>query len=207
MAAAVAAVVIALVLVIPGTRRAVADFFGLGGVTVRHVPPTATTEATLPPKDVGDLGLGRPTTLEAARAQAASPILVPQTLGDPDGVYVMMANGHPVVTLVYGPRPGLPKAPETTVGLLVTELTGRFAPYIEKQVSTGQAERLTVDGQPALWVQGPHTLLYEDDAGEVHTSESRLAANTLVVSRGGTTIRLEGAFDQATAIGLANSLG
>ena len=119
----------------------------------------------------------------------------------------LAANGHPVFTLVYDPRPGLPRAPETTVGLLVTEFAGRFAPYIEKQVSTGQAEQLTVDGQPALWVHGPHTLLYQDDAGEVRTSESRLAANTLVVSRGGTTIRLEGGFDQATAVDLANSLG
>lgn len=208
LAAAVVVVVVTLVLAIPPARKAVADLFGLGGVTIRQVPttvPAVTTAGTSVPVDVGDLGLGTPVTLAEARRLVASPIVVPGELGEPDAVFTSTYNG-PVVTLVYSPRPGLPAAPHTTVGLLITEFAGRFAPYIEKQVGPGQAERITVGGQPALWVDGPHTLIYADESGDVTTSRSRLAASTLIVSRNGTTIRLEGAFDQATAVRLAESL-
>lgn len=209
LAAAVVVAVVALVLAIPPARQAVADLFGLGGVTIQQVPTTVPAGApprTTLPADVDDLGLGTRVTLDEARRLAASPIAVPAELGEPDAVFASTANGHPIVTLVYSPRPGLPAAPQTTVGLLVTEFAGRFAPYIEKQVGPGQAERITVAGQPALWVDGPHTLIYADQGGDVTTSRSRLAASTLIVSRDGTTIRLEGAFDQATAVRLAESL-
>jgi hypothetical protein len=207
LAAVAVALLALLVLVIPPARRAVANLFGLGGVTVRQVPTTVPATLSTVPVDIGDLQLGTPVTLEEARARAASPLFVPTELGDPNAVYAGTANGHPVFTVVYHARPGLPAAPQTSVGLLVTEFAGRFAPYIEKQVGPGQAKRISIGGQPALWIEGPHTLIYADQAGDVSTSRSRLAANTLVVSRGGTTIRLEGAFDQATAVRLARSLG
>jgi hypothetical protein len=79
-------------------------------------------------------------------------------------------------------------------------------PFIDKVVSANQARRFSIDGRPALWVEGAHTIFFDEGGDRVGSSQARLAANTLVVTRGNTTIRLEGAFDEATAIKLAESL-
>jgi hypothetical protein len=144
--------------------------------------------------------------LAAAASQVDFPILTPSRLGEPSQVFLDEVDGHAVVTLLYPSSDLLPSTAETGVGLLVTEFGGTFEPFVEKLVRPGQAQRLVIDGRPAIWVQGPHTIFYERPDGEVGNTSPRLAASTMVVSRLGTTIRLEGAFPREAAVGLVQSL-
>jgi hypothetical protein len=199
VAAGVALLVVAAVPAIPGPRKAVADLFGLGGVEVHQVPTSAPPPPSLP------LDLGTPTTLEAAAASVPFRIFVPTAAGTSPAVFEDTIANREVVSLVYPPGGDLPASDITGVGLLVTEFQGSITPFIGKLTGQG-GQAVTVDGRIALWIQGPHELFYEVTRGEVANAEPRLAANTLVVSRDGTTIRLEGAFDRDTAVRLAESL-
>jgi hypothetical protein len=198
-------IAVAVLVSVPGTRQALADFFGLGGVTIRQsattVPaPSPTAAATTVPLD-----LGEPTTLAAAVDAVPYTVFVPSTLGEPSQVALDTVIGRPVLSLVYGPRPGLPDTTVPGVGLLVTEFGGRIDTMFEKIVHSNQAQRVTVGGWPAIWIEGPHEI-FVVDGGEVVHSSGRLAASTLLLTSGGTTIRLEGDFDQATAIAIAEGL-
>jgi len=200
LVAAVAAVVVAVVLVValPGPRQAVADFLGLGGVTVRQV------SEPLPPELSTELQLGEPTELDALGDigfEVFAPALAP---GEP-AAYVATVDGRRVVSLVYPPAADLPADAGSGVGLLVTEFAGSVEPSISKLVESGQAERFGLDGHPAMWIEGPHTVFFDDGQGTA-ISEPRLTGNTLVLTRDGTTIRLEGSFRRATAVALARSL-
>jgi hypothetical protein len=198
-------VAVAVLVSVPGTRQALADLFGLGGVTIRQVATTVPASSTAAPPTTVPLDLGEPTTLTAAVEAMPFTVFVPSTLGEPDEVALDTVDDRPVLSLVYRPRPGLPATTVPGVGLLVTEFGGRINTMFEKIVHSNQAQRVTVGGWPAIWIEGPHEIFYVD-GGEVVHSSGRLADSTLLLTNGGTTIRLEGAFDQATAIALAEGL-
>jgi len=199
--AAVAVVVIIVVsMALPGPRGAVADLFGLGGVQIRQV----ATTVPLPPPTTLDLGPA--STLDDAPLEVPFQVFVPTAVEGPPQVFTDWVAGRRVLSLVYPAQAGLPPTPGTEIGLLVTEFAGSVEPFIDKVVSANQARRFSIDGRPALWVEGAHTIFFDEGGDRVGSSQARLAANTLVVTRGNTTIRLEGAFDEATAIKLAESL-
>ena len=100
---------------VPAVRDAVLDFLGLQGATVER----RTTLPTPPPER--PLDLGRRTTLESAGEGLAFEPLVPAGLGAPDGVYVGGGVAGGELSLAYLPRPGLPRARSTRLGLLVSE--------------------------------------------------------------------------------------
>jgi hypothetical protein len=205
--ALVVAVLVALAVLVsvPGTRQALADFFGLGGVTIRQSATTVPASASGAPPTTVPLDLGEPTTLAAAVEAVPFTVFVPSTLGEPDEAALDSVDGRPVLSLVYRARPGLPATSVSGVGLLVTEFGGRIDTMFEKIVRSNQAQRVTVGGWPAIWIEGPHEI-FVVDGGEVVHSSARLADSTLLLTNGGTTIRLEGSFDQATAIAIAEGL-
>ena len=91
--------------------------------------------------------------------------------------------------------------------LLVLEL--RAAPQIEKAVQ-GEipVERVTVDGAPGLWLEGPrHEFFYRTLEREAMRDTQRLAGNTLLWTRGPLTLRIEGDLSKAEAIRIAESMG
>ena len=179
-------------------RDAVLEFLGLQGATVerRIALPTPPPERPL--------DLGRRTTLHSAAERLAFKPLLPADL-EPQGVYVRSGE----LSLTYLPRPGLPRARSTRLGLLVSEFRGDLDPaYIGKVVGPDAlVGRLALAGERALWVAGaPHFFFYRDPNGQVIESELRLAQNVLLVERGNVLVRLEGAFSRERAVGIARSL-
>jgi hypothetical protein len=187
----------------PGVRDAVLDFFGLQGATVER----RETLPTPPPER--PLDLGARTSLAAARERLGFEPLVPSQPGEPDGVYVRSGPPGGELSLAYRARPGLPRAGTTRLGLLVSEFRGELAPeYLGKIVGQATAvQRLSIDGAPALWIQGaPHFFFYRGPGGEPADTTLRIAQNVLLAERGGLLVRLEGAFDRERAVAIARSL-
>jgi hypothetical protein len=187
----------------PGVRHSVLEFFGLRGATVER---TATLPVAPPERP---LDLGRRTTLDQARDEIAFEPLVPGDLDTPDSVYVREPPSGGELSLAYRPRPGLPRAQTTRLGLLVSEFRGDIHPdFVHKIAGPGtRIERLTIDGRPAIWIEGAqHFFFYRDPNGDLVEDELRLAQNVLLLERGPLLVRLEGAFDGARAVSIARSL-
>lgn len=177
--AVVLAVAVAAGLAVPQARTSILHWFGIGEVRVEFVDSLPEV------RPGGPLELG--TAIDAAAAPF--PLLRPAVLGEPDGVY----RSGDAVTLLYGS----PKQ----VRALVTEIPeSGFTPYIGKKLLRAgtHVEFVPVSGSPgpALWITGePHVV-------DLPGGPARLAANTLIWTRGRRTIRLEGAetLQQARAI-------
>jgi hypothetical protein len=185
----------------PGVRDAVRDVLGLQGATVER-------RDQLPPRPpIRPLQLGTRTTLSAARVGFTP--LVPDALGEPDGVFARRTLPGGELSLTYRPRAGLPRARSTRLGLLVTEFRGDMSPdYIRKIVGpAGTVQRLSAEGNRAIWIEGaPHYFFYRAPGGRFLESQLRIAQNVLLLERGRLLIRLEGAFDRERAIEIASSL-
>jgi len=190
---------------VPGVRDAVLEFFGLRGATVERREMLPEVPRVRP------LRLGERVSLaEASKSLSFTP-LVPATLGPPDAVYVRRGVPGGEVSLAYKPRPGLPEARSTKLGLLLGEFRGDLAPeYIGKVApQTTKIERLRVDGARAIWIEGaPHFFFYRAPGSAYGVTERslRLAANVLLLEGGRMLVRLEGAFDRERAVVIARSL-
>ena len=143
------------------------DWFGIGDVQIQfvdllpHVPPD------------GPLDLG--TAIDPG--DSPFPLLRPGLLGEPDGIY----RAGDVVTLLYG-------TPEQ-VRALVTEIANSgFTPSVGKKLAEAgtRVEFVPIRGSvgPALWITGKEHLVL------LPGGPARLAANTLIWTRGPLTIRL-----------------
>ena len=187
----------------PGVRDAVLDFFGLQGVTVERREQLPTTPPERP------LDLGTRMTLDEATERLGFAPLVPQALGEPDRVYVRQGLPGGELSLAYRAGPGLPRARSTRLGALVGEFRGDLSPeFLGKLVGPDTTvERLTVDGDRAIWIEGAqHFLLYRGPDGRVVESSMRIAQNALLLEHGALLVRLEGAFDRERALVIARSL-
>jgi hypothetical protein len=189
---------------VPSAREAVLELLGLRGAAIERVPVLPEGVVARP-----GLRLGQATTpAEAVERLSFSPLL-PRGVGAPNGVFVSDEVPGGTLTLTYPPRPGLPASTLTGVGLLVNELDGYLAPgFFGKLVPRGvPLQRFSLDGQLAVWVKGLHAFFYKPAADHTfHIDRARLAANTLLVQRGEVMVRLEGEFDKATAVAIAESL-
>jgi|SRR5689334_4833322 len=189
---------------VPSARHAVLDFLGLRGETVQRIPSLPENVRAKP-----SWHLGQSTTLEAAEVALPFSPLLPVGLGKPNGVFVSSEVPGGALTLTYAPRPGLPHARLTGVGLLVNELNGHFAPgfYGKLVPRESKIERFGIDGNYAIWIEGLHVFLFKPTADHTfHIGRSRLAANALLVQRGEVMVRLEAEFDKSTAVEIARSL-
>ena len=188
---------------VPSVRDAVLEFFGLQGATVER------REELPPPPLPAPLRLGERTTLDEARESLRFDPLVPEAAGDPAAVYVKRQVPGGSVALAYRPSGDLPEARSTGLGLLVEEFRGDLAPeYFGK--TAGQAtriERLRVDGDRAIWLEGaPHFFFYRPPNEPFREEQLRIAQNVLLLEHGNLLIRLEGAFELDRAVELARSL-
>ena len=203
-------------------RTAVADRLGLRGVQIGHLPFVPAPAPTLVPLPVGDrLSLGERLSLAAAGARFGAPVALPAALGEPDEVYLREPPAGGMVSLIYRPRPGLPAAGSTGVGLLISQFRGALTPeFLGKGLGPdSRVEQVAVrdtapcglapdDGARALWIAGqPHLFFYRDRAGQVRDESVRLAGNVLLWERGDLTLRLEGALGRDEALRIAASLG
>jgi hypothetical protein len=180
----VAVVAAALVasLAIPQARSAILRVFGVGAVRIDYVDRLPAVELDAP------LALGSNVSAEDAPFRPLESAL----LGRPDGIYV---RGR-VVTLVYGSR--------TRIRLLVTQLgepalaTQTIKKIVQYQTNTAVVS-LESSSDLALWIEGDRHVL------ELPGAPARLARNTLLWTREGRTLRLEGATGLDEAIRIAES--
>ena len=166
--------------------------------------------ARLPPAPpLRPLQLGERATLSDAREPLAFDPLVPEAAGEPSAVFVDRAVPGGVLSLAYRPADGLPEARSTRLGLLVSEFRGDLSPeYFGKMAGQfTKIERLRVDGERAIWLEGaPHFFFYRPPGEPFREEKLRIAQNVLLLERGDVLVRLEGAFDRDKAIELARSL-
>jgi hypothetical protein len=209
----------------PAARTAVANWLGLRGLRIGvvepgqtlPVPPTSSpTSAPPEPGSATTLGatlrLGERVSLEAARGRVRFPVLTPSSpeLVAPDEVYVMEPPSGGQVSLVYGPRPGLPAVAETGISVLFTEFGGQIAEggYFQKVLPRdSKLETVTVNGGPGYWIEGPfHTFFYKDSTGKIRDETIRLVGNTLLWEQGGLTLRIESALSKDAALAIAQTV-
>ena len=183
-------------------REAVADLLGIGGVSVEFSEPD---ETGAPLRPGAALDLGEETTLEEARGELD--VGVPSELGQPDAVYVDR-DAEARVSLVYGPRPGIPEAEETGVGVLLTQFRSTLdAGLFKKLLDQGvEVSFESVGGNEAYWIEGQHELLLVDDSGNIVPDTARLAGNTLIWVMDGITVRLEADISLTKALQIAGSV-
>jgi len=196
--------VVATTLAIGKSRDAVADWFGLRGVEIEHSPE--------PVRGLGsDLHVGRPVSLaEARRSLGFEPLVAARSqYGAPDAVYLADEPAGGQVTFVYAPRPGLPAAAGTGVGLLVTEFEATVEePILRKTAGPGTSvETLVIDGQAAYWLEGdPHAVVFNDRDGKAFQDRARLAGNTLLFASGPRTIRIDSGLTRDEVVAIARAL-
>lgn len=201
-AAAVVVVVAALLVFSPTTREAVADFLGIGGVTVTYDDDLRLPETPSP------LDLGAEVSLAEARELAPFEVAVPELLGEPDRVYFDERFAGGAVSLLYETRPGLPHTRATGAGALLTQFgTPLDESLVKKLVDTGVPLRsVRVGGAPGYWIGGEHALFLRDEDGEVHHESPRLAGNTLLWERDSITFRLETGLSRVRALEIGASV-
>ncbi|MGH2557617.1 MAG: hypothetical protein ACRDJH_01025 [Thermomicrobiales bacterium] len=201
--------------VLPGARDAVADLFGVRGITITIERDDEPTPIPIPAPAVSpvgpDLSLGREVTLTEARATAPFTIHVPDptTYGEPDEIYLRtLPDGNIMVSLIYHPAPGLPEAEETGVGALLMQFEAREdVNYIMKGVfeGGGDARPTTVNDTDGWWVSGASRIVLLDDPSAACCPFDRPSANVLLWEEDGLTFRLESSLTQSGAIALAES--
>ena len=190
----------ALTLLVIGAGATATDVARLRGVDVFPVPTvSAPTRQAL---DAGEL-----VTLDAARAAALPLISADPVFGHPDEIYLRKSAAGDQVIYAYHPRSGLPAGP-TGYGALIGQLAASLdASLIGKGVGPGtKVERVTVGGEPGIWIEGEsHFFFYRDARGDIHQESLRLAGNTLLWEHRGRLVRLEAQVSRARALEIAGT--
>jgi hypothetical protein len=136
-------------------------------------------------------------------------VLLPEELGEPDGLFYSSFPEGGRISLVYRPREDLPRSRQTGVGLLVTQFRGDLSPDFVGKLADQSVRLLptSVGEFPAIWLEGgPHVVYFRDRSGVVVEDAVRLAGNTLLLEHGRTLVRLEGTLGQERAEEIAASL-
>ena len=198
--ALVAALLVAVgaLFAVPGTRAAILEFFHLRGVTIQRVDELPTVPLQ---RDFNKLFLGEKVTLDEARKRADFDVVVPDALGDPDGIYFQEDNPPGgMVSFVYG-TPEEPRA-------LFTEFRATVKDVVFKKITAGtHIASVRVDGEPGYFLSGdPHEFAYFDRTGQFRQEILRLAGNTLLWERGPLTLRLEADINREEALEIARSV-
>jgi hypothetical protein len=196
IALAVLAVAIGAVMAVPQTRAAILDFFHLRGVTIERVDELPTVPVN---NDFNKLLVGERVTLEEAEELASFEIVVPEALGDPDGIYYQDSPPGGMVSFVYGtlenPR------------VLFTQFRATVDQVIYKKVAaTTRIRAVEIDGRQGYFLSGdPHDFAYYDADQQFRQELVRLAGNTLLWERGPLTLRLEADIPLQEALKIARS--
>ncbi|MGC4866546.1 hypothetical protein ACLQ3B_14065 [Micromonospora sp. DT53] len=195
VAAALVALIVAVVL--PPSRAAIADavtgLLRFAGVSIATSPAS-----TLPSGTAAPLPGQRAVALDEARQAVRFPIRLPARLGPPEQVLVADPDAtgrYRVATLLYDGGT-----------LRVDAFDGRLNLSFHKEVMPPGAEWVQVNGDFAVWVDGPHVLSYVDRGGGIRSATARLAASTLIWQDNDVSYRLEGDLTETEATEIARSL-
>jgi hypothetical protein len=211
----VAAILLLLagLMAVPPVRAAVLRILRVGAVEILPAPPmpsatpapetAASPSATPAPSPTplrSVLQLAGETTLAKAEAEAGFPIRLPgypPDLGPPDRVFLQDLNG-PVVVLVW-----LDSSRPDGVRLSLHQLgPGTFAQKVEPTVIA----ETSVDGEPALWTEGPHLFQFRRGSRVDLDARRLVKGNVLIWMEGEITYRVETYLPMEEAIRIAESL-
>jgi hypothetical protein len=171
----------------PGARSSFLEIFGIEGATVERVED-------LPEIDAQRLDYGEQVTRAEATRRVGFELV---DLGEPDGIYV---RDH-TASVVYGPL----RKPR----LVLTQTRGRlWDGFVKKVGSSGtRIDRVTVAGEPGLFVSGDqHFVMFIDESGAVTDDQTYLAGTVLLWNRGPLLLRLEGDVTLAEALHFADAV-
>jgi hypothetical protein len=200
LVAAAAVALMAMTLLFPGGRRAVADLLGVAGIEIQ-----LTSEE---PRDfAGDLELGGAVSPTEAETALGERLRLP-TLVEPPAELLVPDAPSAAVWAVWEPAPELPAVGDTGVGLLLLQLRPEDGGGFHKAIGADSlVEEVMVGGSPGFWIEGaPHQLHVRTPEGETLEDFSRLAANVLLWEEDGITYRIESALDLAENLALAASM-
>lgn len=195
LVAAAVAVLVALataMVISPAVRAAVFDFLRIGGVEIQENQPAPVTPSVDPPQP-GE----RDVTLAQARAEAAFPLKLPAALGEPANVRLIDGSPPRVVSMTFG-------AVDSTVH--IDQFDGGLDPMFTKFASAGDIHRTDVNGVPAIWVDRPHVVIFDDRDGNLQEATARMAGSTLIWEADGITYRVEGDLTEEQAVRIAESM-
>ena len=191
----VAVVIVSSALVVPQSRAALADFFGLSRVKIEIGPVLGPPPPVLSPDSFAE-----PATLQTAQEAVDFEIRLPTERGVqmlPNAVYVETIGraSAPVVILVYASED--------------FDLYQRSMGFYGKGLPDAElARESSVHGQPAIWIDsGGHIARSLDADGNLLVETERtVERGTLLWEDGGISYRLETGLSEEEAILLAESL-
>ncbi|MEP7059968.1 MAG: hypothetical protein ABI828_04490 [Actinomycetota bacterium] len=183
------AVVVAGLLLLAGTAEAARLVIGAIAIDVLPGPPPSTVPETGP-------DLGSRVTMGAARTAVGFQVLVPQGMGEPDGVFV--DGGR--VTLVWRSGAELPRIAGTPWGLVIVELRGDAVIAVKEMTEGTAIDSVHVGSASGFFIAGPTDLLL---AGGRRLS---VPGDVVLWQRGAVTLRSESLLSKADALRLAASI-
>lgn len=204
----VLALLIAGLLAVPPVRAAIAEWLQIGAVRIWLVTPTPAP-LPLPPAPSPQptptllptlFDLAGATTLAAAQQQVDFPVRLPTypaDLGAPDGVYYQDLGGPALVLVWLDPA-------QPTRARLSLHILGPTV-FAEKG-NVGRVEQTTVNGQPALWTEGPYLLAYRRGNAIDWDIQRLVEGHVLLWTADQLTYRLETSTSLAEAVRIAESL-
>lgn len=200
--------VLVVLVLTPPVRAGVADWFGFGGVEVRHDPTAPPRADPAVPWCTNPVGLA-----EAGRRAGFTP-RVPGALGDPEAVSVTVGSqGRSVVSLCWREDGRTVRLDEFPARLDLgftkqARLMPQWVTLADDGTGTdpGSGTEFTGTG---LWFEEPHQLRFgmTDARGEGWVRAERTAGPTLLwtTGDGNTTLRLEGVASVQRAKAIAES--
>jgi hypothetical protein len=189
----------------PDAREAVARLLGVVGIRIETGVGT-----TVPP--IFDLGLGTQVSAAEAPSLVDFTVLSPELSdpGAPDAIYYNDERLGGQISLVWAPRPNLPEAAQSGVGMLISSFRGSLdSSTYAKELNAARNLLLDVEvrGRPGFWIEGePHVFLFENPNGRVEFESIRLAGNVLLWEENGVTMRIESALPIEDVLRIAESL-
>jgi hypothetical protein len=227
LAGALVAALVAVVVVLPGPRHAVARWLGFDSVRIEPgvTVPTTASPTTSGPATSGPATSGPSTTavvpeanpvldldpaVSIATAMSATglPDPTPTLLGDPQSIHVAHPPDSGQIVEVFAPSDLVPQSGVTGVGALVTVFPARIDEgFFRKTLgNTATVRPVDVDGAVGYWIEGsPHQLMFES-GNDVLEDTLRLATNTLIWQRGSYVYRIEADIDLGTALRIAKTV-
>lgn len=195
LAFAVVLLALAVALAVPPARTAILDWLGIGSARIERVDELPSLRLNAPVEL-----LGQPTSLADARRRAGFPV-APPPRGEPAPDEIRVVDGRRVSYLW---RDG------ERIRLLVTQVPGLLqrGAILGKLIPPSvRIERFTIDGDGAVFLTGgPHAVYLLGPNGSFEEDHGWLAGTTLLVDRGGVTLRIEGDLTRDRAVELARSM-
>lgn len=196
-AVAVAAALVAVALVLPAPREALARLLGIGGVAIEHV-----AEYDLP--EVASTGepLGREVEQDDVAGIVGFAPRLPNVAGLTNPVaYVRTDVAGGLVSLVY-------RNEGEGAGLVITQFPTAGEVAIKQLPEEAEFREVTLaGGRRAFWIEGTHSIAFFGADGTLREDSARLVGNTLVWQDGGLTFRIESGLALSEVLTIAASIG